>query len=245
MRFLHAALVAILFVFAWPMQRAIPGPDTARMVDVALILAVDVSQSVTETEAKLQRDGYAAALTSPEVIKAIQGGAYGKIAIAYFEWSGVTEQRTIVPWTIVDSPLAAIAVAEKIQAAELRRTDMNTAIGAALRHAATMLTMVPVRPDRFVIDVSGDGYSNVGEAPEPIRDSLTAKGVTINGLPIEGYPGSASMTNYYRASVVGGPGHFVVTAKGHADFALAVKTKIALEIAGLGHGPVKYALVTE
>ena len=239
MRFLAAAVAAFVALTtpAWSASNTVPD----NMVDVALVLAVDVSQSVTEDEARLQRDGYIAALTSPEVIKAIQGGAYGKIAVAYFEWAGIEQQRTIVPWTVIDGPLAAIAVAGKIDAAELKRSDMNTAIGAALRHAADMLTMVPVRPDRFVIDVSGDGYNNVGEGPEAIRDALTAKGVTINGLPIEGHPGSSSITDYYRKAVVGGPGHFVVTASGHGDFALAVKTKIALEIAGLGHGPTKWA----
>lgn len=48
-------------------------------------------------ELDIQRRGYAAALTSPEVIKAIQGGMLGRVALTYVEWAGDRSQRVIVP----------------------------------------------------------------------------------------------------------------------------------------------------
>ena len=80
------------------------GPaSAAETVDVELVLAVDVSLSMSPMELEIQRDGYAAALTDDRVLQAIAEGAYGKIAVTYFEWAGVTTQHVIVPWTIIAS----------------------------------------------------------------------------------------------------------------------------------------------
>jgi hypothetical protein len=52
-------------------------------VDVALVLAVDVSRSIDEDEAKLQREGYRDAVTDPAVLAAIRGGMIGAIGLVY------------------------------------------------------------------------------------------------------------------------------------------------------------------
>ncbi len=72
-------------------------------VDLELVLAVDVSVSMNKQELEIQRAGYAAALKDPDVLRAIQSGPHGRIAVSYFEWAGVTSQQLIVPWTIVGS----------------------------------------------------------------------------------------------------------------------------------------------
>jgi len=61
-------------------QSHVPG------VDVALVLAVDVSSSMNAAERAVQRRGYVAALRSPEVAAAIASGPTGRVAIAYMEW---------------------------------------------------------------------------------------------------------------------------------------------------------------
>ena len=59
-----------------------------RPVDLALVLAADVSSSITRDELKLQREGYAGALLSPTVLAAVREGLHGRIAVSYVEWSG-------------------------------------------------------------------------------------------------------------------------------------------------------------
>ena len=61
--------------------------DTA--VDLALILAVDVSMSIDEGEAGVQRIGYIHALRDERVAEAIRSGPIGRIAITYMEWSSI------------------------------------------------------------------------------------------------------------------------------------------------------------
>src|SRR5262245_55933921 len=78
-------------------------------VDVELILAVDVSYSMDPDEQALQREGYVAALTSPEFLGALRHGIHGRIAVTYFEWAGAADQKIVVPWRLVDGPASAAA----------------------------------------------------------------------------------------------------------------------------------------
>ena len=94
--------------------------SAAEPVDVELVLAVDVSLSMSPKELEIQRDGYAAALTHERVLQAIADGVYGRIAVTYFEWAGTTSHHVIVPWTII----ANRADAERVAAScpPIRRT---------------------------------------------------------------------------------------------------------------------------
>src|ERR1700755_3162693 len=76
-------------------------------VDLEIVIAADVSSSIDEREAALQRQGFAAALRSPEVVRAIQSGAEGKIAIAYVDWSSEPWNRIIVDWRVIDGQASA------------------------------------------------------------------------------------------------------------------------------------------
>ena len=80
-----------------PLARAADMP-----VDLELILAVDVSQSMDIDEQKLQRDGYVAALTHPDVVSAITQGRHGKIALSYVEWAGPDIQYKVMDWRVID-----------------------------------------------------------------------------------------------------------------------------------------------
>ena len=72
-------------------------------VDLELVLAVDVSGSVDAVEARLQREGYIAAMTSDTVMKAVKSGPMRRIAVTYVEWAGAQHQETIMPWTLIES----------------------------------------------------------------------------------------------------------------------------------------------
>src|ERR1700683_1414742 len=56
-------------------------------VDLLLVFAVDVSRSIDAAKFQLQREGYAAALSSPHVVEAIQSGRNGRVGVIFVEWS--------------------------------------------------------------------------------------------------------------------------------------------------------------
>ena len=152
-------------------------------VDAEIVLAVDASRSMDLTEFAVQRDGYLQALRHPELIRAITAGPAGRIAIAYFEWSGQAQDGSLVPWRIIDGPAAAASLADEIAAMPVRRTR-GTSISRALYFATVLIEDGAVEGARRVVDISGDGANNVGPPVTGARDEAVARGITINGLPI-------------------------------------------------------------
>jgi hypothetical protein len=231
-----AALVASLAAPRIPRRAGAVGAAA----DVLLVLAVDVSRSMDEEEAQLQRAGYVEALRHPAVHAAIAGGERGAIGLCYLEWSGVGHQSLLVPWTRVAGGTGAEAFARHLAAAPLG-IGTWTSISAALDRARGLLAEAPFAAPRWVMDVSGDGSNNSGEPAEAARDRALAEGIVINGLPVMRGPApsphggagaSMPLDAYYRESVVGGPGAFVLPAADFSAFALAVRRKLVLEIAG-------------
>lgn len=216
---------------------AAPGSAQSReKVDLELVLAVDISVSMSRDELEIQRDGYAAALTDPEVVSAITSGPYGRISLAYFEWAGVTSQKLIVPWTMIGDGEDAAAFAAKldrIPAWQPRRTS----ISGAIDFGVDLLSQSPYQAGRRVIDISGDGSNNEGRPVTVARDEAVADGIVINGLPVMAdkvnFSGNdvAHLDVYYQNCVVGGPGSFVIAINAWAEFPAAIRRKLLLEIA--------------
>jgi hypothetical protein len=152
-------------------------------IDLELILAVDVSNSMSEKEQRLQRDGYVSAFQHPDVAAAIESGHYGAIAVLYMEWAGPSYQRIVVQWTRIDGLEGAKKFAENLATKPIQR-EAGTSISAGLLRAAGLFLPRTGIVHRQVIDVSGDGPNNAGPALESVRDHLVASGVSINGLPI-------------------------------------------------------------
>jgi hypothetical protein len=206
-------------------------------VDLLLVLAVDVSRSIDDDEARLQREGYRSAVTDARVLEAIQSGMTGAIAVAYVEWAGSDYQRLVIPWTRIGSPVEARAWAEELEKAP--RVALSwTSISGGLDFSMRTLLESPFEGTRRVIDVSGDGVNNSGLAVEQVRDRLVAQGITINGLPIMndrptfGRPSPMPLDQYYRESVIGGDGAFLIAAEDFTSFGNAVRRKLVREIAG-------------
>ena len=110
------------------------GETHGQEVDAQLVLAVDVSRSMSSRELEIQRRGYAAALASDEVIAAITGGMLGRVAILYVEWAGNSSHRVVVDWSLVGSRQQALAFAEKLTASfdsSMRRTSISGALDYA------------------------------------------------------------------------------------------------------------------
>jgi hypothetical protein len=217
--------------------RLAQAPRAAADVDLELILAVVVSYSMDPDEQALQREGYILGLTSPEFLSALKQGGHGRIAITYFEWAGIADQKVVVPWRIIDGEATAKAFTDEMAAAPYRRA-YRTSISGALLYASPLFDANPFHGLRRTVDVSGDGVNNQGPPVTTIRDELLAKTVTINGLPIMlKRPMAASMDIenldvYYEDCVIGGPGAFVVPIKEREHFKDATRTKLVLEVAG-------------
>jgi hypothetical protein len=178
-------------------------------VDLELILAVDISQSVDPFEAYMQRQGYVRALSDPQVIEAIQSGYHGRIAITYIEWGGPRIWITIADWRLISSEEDAVGFSQTLG------TEMLT------RGTGT--------------SISGDGPNSSGGIVSYARDDVVAAGITVNGLAINNFEGGLfslpDLDVYYQECVVGGPGAFVVAADGFESFAEAILRKLILEIA--------------
>ncbi|HEX5079846.1 MAG TPA: DUF1194 domain-containing protein [Geminicoccaceae bacterium] len=198
-------------------------------VDVQLVLAVDSSGSVSFREFELQTVGIAGALRDPEVIEAVEHWAPHGVALSLMLWSGRLQQSVAVDWTRVEDRASLEELAAQIERAG-RSLLGETAIGEALRFAAEHLERGPFRGARRIVDVSGDGVTNAGAPPGPIRDLAAAAGITINGLAI--LNDDLSVDRYYADQVIGGPDAFVLTARDYDDFARAMRLKLLQEIRG-------------
>ncbi len=220
------------------LRRACAQARGAEPVDVALVLAVDVSRSIDEDEARLQREGYRSAITDPAVINAIRGGMIGAIGLAYVEWAGIEYQRTVIPWTRIATPADAEDWSARL--AEAPRMSLSwTSVSGAIDYSRRVLSECPWDATRQVIDVSGDGVNNSGPPAELARDRAVADGIVINGLPILndrptfGRLPPLPLDEYFRENVIGGNGAFVIAAEDFESFGVAVKRKLIREIAAL------------
>lgn len=214
-------------------------PDEGRSadVDIALVLAVDISNSMDPDEQTLQREGFVEAFRSPLVHQVIRTGMLGRIAVSYVEWAGSNNQQVIVPWTELEGAEDAIAFAEQLSRAPIRRAP-RTSISGAIDFGVRLLQERQGDATRQVIDISGDGANNQGRKVTDARDEAVAKGLIINGLPLLLKRRTASafdvanIVEYYRDCVIGGFGSFMMPVKDRSHFAEAIRTKIIREIAG-------------
>jgi hypothetical protein len=209
-------------------------PAMAQDTDLELVLLADASGSIDQQEIDFQRQGYAQAITDPEVLAAIANTAYGTIAVTYVEWAA--NQAVVADWRLIDGPDSAQAFAADLLG-KPRQAYGRNAIGAALLEALRLMDTNEHDGWRRVIDFSGDSVNSYAGPPIALaREQVLAAGVTINALPIlrPDDPGRAhgGLETLYAERIIGGPGAFVVTADSRASFAEAVKRKLILEISG-------------
>ena len=234
LRMLRSWLVLLALVSTAPMVQA------AEQVDLLLVLAADVSRSVDQPKFQLQRQGYAAAIADKRVLEAITAGRHRRIAVCFVEWSGVSSQRLVIDWTLIDGADAAQKFGDQLL--ELPRSFAErTSISGGIDFAMGVLARSPYQAARRTIDVSGDGTNNSGRDVTFARDEALAAGVTINGLvilserPLAWNPEHTNppggLPNYFRNNVIGGPGAFVMVAEDFNTFGQAIVKKLIAEIA--------------
>ncbi len=235
MNCIRGAFIGFLALLATPFLLQAARADTE--VDLALVLAVDVSRSMDPDEQDLQRQGFVDAFRSPLVHNAIREGSLGRISVIYMEWSGESDQKVVIPWTLIEGAESALEFSDRLSRAPMGRI-FQTSISGAITFASQLLDFSGVEPIRRVIDVSGDGPNSSGRNVIFARDEAVAKGITINGLPImlkrpSGFGDMENLDQYYRDCVIGGSGAFLVPVRERQQFGEAIKTKIIREIAGL------------
>lgn len=239
MRVTAPALFALAIMLA-----AVPHARAADLpVDLELLLAVDVSDSIDQREAMLQREGYIAALADPEVQHAITSGPFRRIAMAYVEWAQSSHQRLVVDWSLMEGPQAMETFARRLTEAPYERSQW-TSISGVLDFAVRAFETNGYEGTRRVVDISGDGANNHGRDLGAARADAIAAGVTINGLPIaterlsrHGWPRSADVDWFYENHVIGGPGAFMIVVETPDSFASAIRRKLLREIASSEAGP--------
>ncbi|MGK7755274.1 MULTISPECIES: DUF1194 domain-containing protein [unclassified Roseovarius] len=213
--------------------------ETGQEVGLELVLLADASGSIDDMELSFQRQGYASAITDPEVLKAIRDSLYGNVAVTYVEWA--TNTAVVVPWTVIDGEASAQAFADAL-AGPPRQAYGSNAIGGALLDAKRLIETNDIMAPRAVIDFSGDSIRNSsGPAIAAARAEVLAAGIVINALPIlrpeDGRRAGANLEDEYAERIIGGPGAFMVTADGRDSFARTVRRKLVLEISGRTPAP--------
>jgi hypothetical protein len=222
MKRILAALIVMLCM-AGPVRAESPPVGTA------LILLIDVSGSIDNTEYDLQKSGIANAFRDPAVVKAIWNQPFGRMAVALVEWSDTA--TVVVPWTVIqgeDESRGFAAVIDRID----RSSRGSTALGAAVAFAADLFDSCGCEAGRRVIDVSGDGVNNSGALSALAgRELALARNIVVNGLPITGDGSDLGLYEHYESEVKGGQGSFIIEARGFEDFARAIRQKLVMEIA--------------
>lgn len=192
--------------------------------EVALVLAVDVSGSVDVQEYRIQMQGLAAALRDGAVAEAL---VRGKVRVSLVQWTGSSRQQVTIPWRKIAGFNDTETLAAEIAASPRAWRHFSTAIGEALGASAALFGDTP-DCRRHVIDLSGDGVSNEGPDPATVKPDLRSLNVTVNALAIEGT--EDDLTAYFYENVITGPGAFVATANGYADYPDRIRQKLLREL---------------
>lgn len=239
MRMLVSALAPTILVS--PLRAAdSENPSEGLVVDAAIVLAVDSSSSIDVDQARMQREGHADALRSPEVKAAIREGFIGCIAVTYVEWSSVGMLRTVLPWIRLcgggDADIAAAEITERGDDGSGRRSGGRTSLSFALDAGSLLLDRFPGNATRKIIDVSSNGTNNDGLPVAESRNRVVQKGYTINGIVLarEEQGLTSDLPEYFRQTVIGGPRAFVAVPDRPSDYVTAIRRKLALEISGVG-----------
>ena len=241
--------LAGLFACACFCLSALPSRSIAETslieVDMQLVLATDISFSISPDEQDIQRRGYVAAFRNPEVIRAITSGFRGRVSVTYLEWAGEETQAQVVPWSLIYDQASAAAFADALERVTINRKG-RTSLSQALNVALGLFRQSPFVAERHVVDISSDGFNNSGPRIDRLRDALVYHGVTINGLPLMAGKDSgpdAFLADYFEDCVIGGLGAFMMPVIRWEEFGQTLSRKLIMEIAGPEQTPAATRLI--
>jgi hypothetical protein len=207
-------------------------------VDVALVLAVDASDSIDDGEYKFQTGSIAAAFRDRDVLHALD--LAGTVAISAVFWGAGTEPTQTLAWVLVEDGRGAEFFSRQIEK-NRRVVHGETDIGNGIWSALDLLSSSSLCPGLSIVDISSDGVETLG----PKRDHVIPLGqariraremrVTINSLVISDDGGY--LAQYYTRHVALGSGAFVMQIATHADYSHAIKRKLVKELSAALQAP--------
>ncbi len=198
---------------------------------LALLLALDISSSVDETEDALQRGGMAAALSSAQVEAALFAGDM-PVALAAFEWSGRYNQEIILEWSLIKTRADVRRAAQVIADSRRSYNEFPTAMGEALAFGSAMFSRAP-RCLTQTIDMAGDGENNEGAGPVAAYATPAFDNITVNGLVVANaadFQTEERLTQFFTEEVLHGTGAFMIVADGFEDYERAMRIKLEREL---------------
>ena len=190
---------------------------------LALILSMDVSNSIDAGEYAYQVNGLADALLDTEVMNVL---TRDQVALMVVQWSASDEQAAVLPWRRMNNPTDIQRFSGEVRQMQRSFVFSKTAVGNALSFSISQFNTVPDCARR-VIDVSGDGASNSGIDTAAESRRAARLGIEINGVAIDIM--GTSITEYYRRFVIT-PGGFVLTSTGFSDYPRTIRAKLLREL---------------
>ena len=203
----------------------------AKCADVALVLAIDASGSISDADFYVQTAGYYAALNHPEVLASLK--AAGTVDLAAVFWADSAFKPQVIGWHRIEQAADARLFARQL-VAESRHVSGSTDIGVGINAALDLFQQPGRCADRAIIDISGDGRASVfarrpnRTALAPARQRALDMGVVINALAIT--TEDMGLGDYYTKYVAGGIGSFVMEVDSFETFHHAITRKIAREL---------------
>ncbi|WJH40635.1 DUF1194 domain-containing protein [Aliirhizobium terrae] len=199
--------------------------------DLALVLAIDGSGSVTDGEYRFQKSAIASAFRDGAIKSALRQA--GTVALSAVFWGDGEFPTQRLAWFIVDQGVGSEAFADEVEASE-RRVYGDTAIGNGLWAALEMLSPPNMCAHRMMINVSGDGRETtvpkrrLGATLYQAKQRAKQMGVTINALAITA--DDEELASYYEREVVHGSGGFTMEVNDPGDYASAMRKKLLREL---------------
>lgn len=205
--------------------------QSSACVDVALVFAVDGSDSITDEEYGFQERAIASALRDRAVLSVLRDA--GVVAVSAVFWGDSAYPVQTTGWFFVDKGIGAEQFARQIES-NRRAVSGNTDIGNGIWWALDLFADPGVCPIKSIIDISGDGRETLG----PMRPNLVSlyharcrakqMHVTINALVIS--DDGDDLGGYYAKKVIIGDNAFVMDITNLADFSAAIRKKLIKEL---------------
>lgn len=203
-------------------------------VDVALVLAVDTSDSVSAEELALQLRGTAAAISDPDVIAAMLSGPRRSVVVTYVIWGDSRRPSMTGPWHVIRDEEDVLHFADRLARIE-GRIGGSTGIAQALLTSLSTLRNAPFNARRKIVDISGDGRESPQmpkQRPAPILDDVRSlahsQGVIVNGLAV--VDSDPELRQWYFRHVTAGAGSFAMEARNFKDFRRVLRLKLIREL---------------
>jgi len=206
-------------------------------VDIAVVVSLDRSESISGDEAAAQISGLIYTLRHPRFLNAVRSGRIGRLGLSVVTWSSFARTEVVLPWMAIggagDAQRAAAILARDLERDRKVVHGTQTDVAMGISVATEQMASLPWPADQRVINMVGDGISNIGRVAVVDRDAALEHGITINALVTAQGSAIRILKEYFRREVIGGPTSFVQLTNGDEDFADAMLRKMLLEIARL------------